>query len=187
MEKNELETTRIRGFTSWINMRLLPFEKGLGNVLTDLMKGTNMKLLLQSVTGTTTDKIQSFEKLTPEQLRTRCEWAVKHLKQQQVLPDDVQVDARLFAVRNAKSVRIKFTKKNFSNKTFGFLWERIDFLLQDDPKALLSVPLKWIPTGNTTDISKSTKNMPGLASYGSKSITNDVMNQGGRVSYNYCK
>ncbi|CAF0768923.1 unnamed protein product [Adineta steineri] len=180
MEKNELETTRIRGFTSWINMRLLPFEKGLGNVLTDLMKGTNMKLLLQSVTGTTTDKIQSFEKLTPEQLRTRCEWAVKHLKQQQVLPDDVQVDARLFAVRNAKSV-FDFLWR-LVEQDIWFLWERIDFLLQDDPKALLSVPLKWIPTGNTTDISKSTKNMPGLASYGSKSITNDVTNQGGRSS-----
>jgi hypothetical protein len=46
------------------------------------MQGTNMKLLLQSVTGTTTEKIQSFEKLSQEQIRTRCEWAVKHLKEQ---------------------------------------------------------------------------------------------------------
>lgn len=82
MEKNDVELSRIHGFTSWINMRLLPFEKGLGNVLADLMKGTNMKMLLQSVTGTTTEKIQSFEKLTAEQIRTRCEWAVKHLKEQ---------------------------------------------------------------------------------------------------------
>jgi hypothetical protein len=84
MATNELELSRIRGFTSWINMRLLPFEKGLGNVLVDLMKGTNMKLLLQSVTGTTTEKIQSFEKLTQDQIRTRCEWAIKHLKEQYV-------------------------------------------------------------------------------------------------------
>lgn len=74
--------SRIHGFTSWINMRLLPFEQGLNNILLDLMKGTNMKMLLQSVTGTTTEKIQSFEKLSPEQIRTRCEWAVKHLKEQ---------------------------------------------------------------------------------------------------------
>ena len=82
MEKPELETTRIHGLTSWVNMRLLPYDKGLGNVLIELMKGTNMKMLLQSVTGTTTEKIQSFERLTIEQIRTRCEWAVKHLKKQ---------------------------------------------------------------------------------------------------------
>ena len=82
MDTNEFETSRIRGFTSWINMRLMPFEHGLNNVILDLMKGTNMKMLLQSVTGTTTEKIQSFEKLSIEQIRTRCEWAVKHLKQQ---------------------------------------------------------------------------------------------------------
>ena len=82
MEMNEHDKSRIHGFTSWINMRLMPFEQGLSNILTDLMKGTNMKLLLQSVTGTTTEKIQSFEKLSQEQIRTRCEWAVKHLKEQ---------------------------------------------------------------------------------------------------------
>jgi hypothetical protein len=84
MEPNEIDSSRIHGFTSWINMRLMPFEQGLSNILTDLMKGTNMKLLLQSVTGTTTEKIQSFEKLSSEQIRTRCEWAVKHLKEQYV-------------------------------------------------------------------------------------------------------
>jgi hypothetical protein len=128
METNELDLSRIHGFTSWINMRLLPFEQGLSHVLTDLMKGTNMKMLLQSVTGTTTEKIQSFEKLSQEQIRTRCEWAVKHLKEQsvfvfskliierlkeffvfssQVIPNDVHVDARLFAVRSAKTVCIQ--------------------------------------------------------------------------------
>lgn len=82
METSETEWSRIHGFTSWINMRLMPFEQGLNNILTDLMKGTNMKMLLESVTGSTPDRIQSFEKLSPEQIRTRCEWAVKHLKEQ---------------------------------------------------------------------------------------------------------
>jgi hypothetical protein len=84
MESDEIDSSRIHGFTSWINMRLLPFEQGLNNILTDLMKGTNMKMLLQSVTGTTTEKIQSFEKLSSEQIKTRCEWAVKHLKEQYI-------------------------------------------------------------------------------------------------------
>ena len=84
MESNEIELSRVHGFTSWINMRLMPFEQGLSHILADLMKGTNLKMWLQSVTGTTTEKIQSFEKLSPEQIRTRCEWAVKHLKDQYV-------------------------------------------------------------------------------------------------------
>lgn len=82
MSIDETEASRIRGFTAWINMRLMPFEQGLNNVLGDLMKGTNLKMLLESVTGTTTEKIQSFEKLSQEQIRTRCEWAIKHLKEQ---------------------------------------------------------------------------------------------------------
>jgi hypothetical protein len=85
MDSNGIDLSRIHGFTSWINMRLMPFEQGLSNILTDLMQGTNMKMLLQSVTGTTTEKIQTFEKLSPEQIRTRCDWAVKHLKEQYVL------------------------------------------------------------------------------------------------------
>ncbi|UJR35409.1 hypothetical protein I4U23_028166 [Adineta vaga] len=181
MEKPDLETSRIHGFTSWINMRLLPFEKGLGNILTDLMKGTNMKMLLQSVTGTTTEKIQSFEKLTPEQIRTRCEWAVKHLKEHQVIPEDVQVDARLFAVRSAKHVFELLWR--LVEHDIWFLWERIDFLLQDDAKALLDVPLKWIPTGQSTNIGKSAKNISVLAGFGTKDVIDDVMSQAGRPGH----
>ncbi|CAF1414359.1 unnamed protein product [Adineta ricciae] len=163
MEKPELETSRIHGFTSWVNMRLLPYDKGLGNVLIDLMKGTNMKMLLQSVTGTTTEKIQSFEKLTTEQIRTRCEWAVKHLKEHQVIPEGVYVDSQLFAVRNAKHVFDLLWR--LVEHDIWFLWERIDFLLQDDAKGLLEVPLKWIPTGQSTDIGKSARNRAILSGY----------------------
>ncbi|CAF0870949.1 unnamed protein product [Rotaria sordida] len=179
MDASELELSRIHGFTSWINMRLMPFEQGLNNILTDLMKGTNMKMLLQSVTGTTTEKIQSFEKLSPEQIRTRCEWAVKHLKEHQVIPEDVHVDARLFAVRSAKHVFDLLWR--LVEHDIWFLWERIDFLLQDDASALLQVPLKWIPTiDSSSDIDKSKKNISLLAGFGTKDVVDDVMSQAGQ-------
>ena len=54
--------TRIHGYTAWINMRLLPFEQSLSNVLMDLLRGTNMKFLLESFTGENNEKFQSFEK-----------------------------------------------------------------------------------------------------------------------------
>lgn len=53
---------RIHGYTGWINMRLIPFDHSLSNVLIDLLQGTNMKYLLESYTGQINDKFQSFEK-----------------------------------------------------------------------------------------------------------------------------
>lgn len=54
--------TRIHGYTSWINVRLLPFERSLNNILMDLLRGTNMKIILESFTGEKNEKFQSFEK-----------------------------------------------------------------------------------------------------------------------------
>lgn len=40
--------TRIKGFTAWVNLRLAPSGVFLNNVLEDLLKGKNMKILLES-------------------------------------------------------------------------------------------------------------------------------------------
>lgn len=40
--------TRINGFTAWINLRLSPSGVFLHNVLEDILKGKNMKILLES-------------------------------------------------------------------------------------------------------------------------------------------
>ena len=53
---------KIHGFTGWVNMRLMPFDQSLNNVLMDLLRGTNMKYLLQSYTGVENEKYQSLEK-----------------------------------------------------------------------------------------------------------------------------
>jgi hypothetical protein len=54
--------TKIHGYTAWINMRLEPYDHCLNNVLMDLLKGTNMKYLLQGYTGRENDKLTSFDK-----------------------------------------------------------------------------------------------------------------------------
>ena len=53
---------RTHGYTGWINMRLTPYEQSLNNIIMDILRGTNMKYLLQSYTGQKNDKFQSFEK-----------------------------------------------------------------------------------------------------------------------------
>lgn len=53
---------KIHGFTSWINMRLTPFDLMMSNVLNDLLNGTNMKYLMQSFTGVKDEKSSTFEK-----------------------------------------------------------------------------------------------------------------------------
>ena len=85
-------------------MRLTPFDQSLNNVLMDILRGTNMKYLLQSFTGKNSDKFQSFDKMTKEQLQLRVKWLVRELKANFVIAEDVQVDTRLFAVRSAKHV-----------------------------------------------------------------------------------
>ena len=53
--------TRIRGFTAWVNLRLRPFDQLLNNVLMDLLTGTNMKLLLESLTGRALRRLDSMD------------------------------------------------------------------------------------------------------------------------------
>jgi hypothetical protein len=51
-----------RGFTAWTNMRLTPFDMHLNNVLDEILTGTNMKYLMQSVTGAKDDKFLTLDK-----------------------------------------------------------------------------------------------------------------------------
>lgn len=88
-------------------MRLTPFDHSLNNILMDLLRGTNIKYLLQSFTGFNSEKFQSFDNMTKEQLQTRVKWLVKELKDNYIIAQDVQVDSRMFAVRSAKHVRKK--------------------------------------------------------------------------------
>lgn len=53
--------TRINGFTAWINLRMREFEVDLSDVLVDLMKGTNLKILIESMTGRELATVQSFD------------------------------------------------------------------------------------------------------------------------------
>ena len=53
---------RTHGYTGWVNMRLTPYEQSLNNIIMDILRGTNMKYLLQSYTGEKNEKFQSFEK-----------------------------------------------------------------------------------------------------------------------------
>lgn len=53
--------SKIHGYTAWVNMRLLPYNHGLDNVVMDLLRGTNMKYLVQSMTGRDWEKLQTFE------------------------------------------------------------------------------------------------------------------------------
>ncbi|KAK2566816.1 Poly [ADP-ribose] polymerase tankyrase-2 [Acropora cervicornis] len=53
--------TRINGFTAWVNLRLTPSGHFMHNILTDLLKGYNMKVLLESLTGKPLEKLQSFD------------------------------------------------------------------------------------------------------------------------------
>lgn len=53
--------TRVNGFTAWINLRLREYDASLSNVMLDLMNGTNLKTLVESMTGREINNVQSFD------------------------------------------------------------------------------------------------------------------------------
>ena len=53
--------TRIRGMTAWVNLRLMPYNQLMSNVLMDLLTGTGMKYLIESITGRGIGKLESMD------------------------------------------------------------------------------------------------------------------------------
>ena len=54
--------TRIRGMTAWVNLRLMPYNQLMNNVLMDLLSGTSMKYLIESMTGRDLKRLESMDK-----------------------------------------------------------------------------------------------------------------------------
>nr|XP_054761378.1 uncharacterized protein LOC129267777 [Lytechinus pictus] len=135
--------TRMNGFTAWVNLRLNKYDMLLKNVLMDLLGGTNMKMLLQSMTGIDNKKLQSFDGLTHQQKATRMEWIVKELKENEVIPGDIFVDFRLFAMRHAEHV-FDLLWRLVSHDVW-FTWDRLEYLTTNDDRILCEVPFEWTP------------------------------------------
>ncbi|XP_071830490.1 uncharacterized protein [Apostichopus japonicus] len=135
--------TKVNGITAWVNLRLKGYDLLLNNVLMDLMKGTNVKMLIQSLTGIDNKKLQSFDGLTQQQKTTRVEWIVKELKESGVIPDDMYVDCRLFAMRHADHVFDLLWK--LVSHDIWHTWERLEYLTLDNNETLTEIPFEWIP------------------------------------------
>ncbi|XP_071500405.1 uncharacterized protein [Diadema antillarum] len=135
--------TRMNGFTGWTNLRLNKYDMLLNNVLMDLLQGTNLKMLLQSMTGIDNKKLQSFDGLTQQQKATRLEWIVKELKENEVIPGDIFVDFRLFAMRHADHVFDLLWR--LVSHDIWFTWDRLEYLTHSDDKVLCEVPFEWTP------------------------------------------
>lgn len=53
--------TRIRGMTAWVNLRLMPYNQLMSNVLMDMLSGTGMKYLIESITGRELGRLDSMD------------------------------------------------------------------------------------------------------------------------------
>lgn len=160
--------TRINGFTAWVNLRLTPSGHFMHNILTDLLKGYNMKVLLESLTGKPLEKLQSFDGLTQQQRMTRVEWIVKELKHAKIIPKDTHVDSRMFAMRCADQVFDLLWCLVCHD--IWFVWERCEFLQQAEGQTLTSKAFTWTPPPPPpkTPTHKVEKSM--LLGFGSKSL-----------------
>ncbi|XP_028403348.1 uncharacterized protein LOC114526043 isoform X2 [Dendronephthya gigantea] len=149
--------TRINGFTAWVNVRLSPSGIFLHNVLEDLLKGKNMKILLESMTGKPLKKLQSFDGLTQQQKITRVEWMLRELKQNNIILPEVKIDTQMFAMRS-------------STQVFELLWclvchdiwyvWKASFMLQQTGRDLVAEPFSWVPSSPPNDAELEKKKSP---------------------------
>ena len=127
--------TKLRGFTLWVNLRLQGPSPGLvlSNVVSELTRGTNLRDLLESITGCQCQKVDNFDKydvpfisklgyeilhllhllflssfhrLSRVQMVTRGEWTVDELRRCRLVTDRVarSLDSRMFASRDSNQV-----------------------------------------------------------------------------------
>ncbi|XP_013397902.1 uncharacterized protein LOC106164510 [Lingula anatina] len=166
--------TRIHGFTAWVNLRLKPYDILMNNVIMDLLTGTNLKLLVESMTGREMKNVKSFDGLTQQQKITRAEWVVKELKACKLVPEDVYVDARLFAMRGADQVFDLLWR--LVSHDIWFVWERAEYLQHAEDQVLVAVPFKWTPEPPPKKRKKTKVKQSLLSGFGAASLVQEDLN-----------
>ncbi|WAR01827.1 Y381-like protein [Mya arenaria] len=163
--------TKINGFTAWVNLRLTPYNQLLNNVLMDLLNGTHMKYFVESFTGRNLKRLENMDGLTEQQKQTRVDWVVEELKKCRVIPDDVHIDTRLFAMRSADHVFDLLWR--LISHDIWFLWERAEYLQVEDNDVLTQVPFRWTPEPPPRKKKKKEKPKQSLLSgFGSSGMDN---------------
>ncbi|PAA55755.1 hypothetical protein BOX15_Mlig030254g2 [Macrostomum lignano] len=173
-------SSRICGFTAWVNLRLQHSDLMLSNVLMDLMSGMYMRNLIESLTGSEFKNLgDTFDRLTQQQKVTRSEWVVKELKRWRIVPDSYQMDFKLFAARNSEEV-FELLWELVSHDIW-FLWERMEFLQHPEAAVLTQCVFTWIP--DPIDVTKQkkkfkvTKNV--LGGFGASSMKSQMLKEAG--------
>ncbi|XP_076450581.1 uncharacterized protein LOC143286742 [Babylonia areolata] len=163
--------TRIRGLTAWVNLRLMPYNQLMNNVLMDLLSGTSMKYLVESITGRDLRRLESMDGLSQQQCQTRVDWVLEELKKCGVLPSDTHVDARMFAMRSADHVFDLLWR--LISHDIWFVWERLEFLQHEDMDVISQVMFKWTPDPPPKKKKKSKAKKSLLSGFGASSVVEE--------------
>lgn len=163
--------TRIRGMTAWVNLRLMPYNQLMNNVLMDLLSGTSMKYLIESLTGRNLKQLESMDGLTQQQCQTRVDWVLDELKNCGVLPSDTRVDARMFAMRSADHVFDLLWRLICHD--IWFVWERLEYLQHENTDIICQVVFKWTPDPPPKKKKKSTGKKSLLSGFGASPVVRE--------------
>lgn len=136
--------TRVNGYTAWANLRLSSVGHPImGNIIGDLLDGLNLKTLIESITGRPLKRFETLEGLPPSQRETRVQWILDELIKCEVVSSDVEVNTRTFAKGIADEIyNLLWPLVCYD---INFVWERADFLLQDNIQSLVKYPFSWVP------------------------------------------
>uniref|UniRef100_W5NHP1 Uncharacterized protein n=1 Tax=Lepisosteus oculatus TaxID=7918 RepID=W5NHP1_LEPOC len=123
--------SKINGFTSWANIRLMESGHHVNNVVKDLFTDTNLKALLESYTGKTVRRMQSMKAgVVPEHDIINC-----------------------YAIATTKNPKHVFDLLwKLITHDIWFIWEYSRQPLLADDKLLCVVPFKWTPEAPATGI-----------------------------------
>ena len=149
--------TRINGFTTWANYRLqLVGHDSMDNVMTDFMKGYNLKMLVESITGRPFRKLKTFDGLTENQKETRIQWIVDELKDCGIVDRQIKVDCRLVALRVLDNiVDLLWYLVSFD---IEFIWARSGYMTQYNMEKLIACPFLCVPPSWSTSRGEETVN-----------------------------
>nr|XP_033809212.1 uncharacterized protein LOC117364282 isoform X3 [Geotrypetes seraphini] len=131
------------GFTAWINVRLFEIDRQFSDIFVELFLDTNLKLLLESLTGETLQKMKSLDELTEMQIYHQVKWFVEEVKKHEIIAKFTKID--YWSVAQRRLDKVLNLLWNLIVHDICFTWERYVQLLHAENKVVCSVPLKWTP------------------------------------------
>jgi len=137
--------TRTNCFGFWVNIRLLSYGTKTTNIFKDLFRGYTLKHLAESFLGREMKKVQSCDELTDQQKKTRIEWIIAELQDNDILPYNYVYDRDRLVIGDQEE--ISWFLWNLVRYDIRETWDTTRQYHSNEPM-ILNKSYSWIPQPN---------------------------------------